>query len=79
MTISPNERDAFWTGMVGVYRHSRVWHNEPVENVGTYQVIASSKTHECLDFFADRGEFGMTLWKHRFAVVDDFGTLVRVI
>jgi|KBSMisStaDraftv2_1062788.scaffolds.fasta_scaffold00151_53 hypothetical protein len=68
--------DAFWTQAAGIYRHSRVWHNEPVAYSGTYQVIA--KQVEVLDFFCDRREFGSSGWNHRFAVVDDFGNLVRV-
>jgi hypothetical protein len=66
------ESDAFWTPVAGIYRHDQLWPG----HTGFYHVIAIRT--EALNFFCDLRESDYPAWSHRYAVVDDFGNLVRV-
>jgi hypothetical protein len=71
--INPRQ-DVFFTPAAGISRHD--WHCNS-RSPSRYFVVARTEVIEILDFFcADTStQLG---WNHREAVVDDFGTLVRV-
>ena len=61
------DQDHFWTDVCGIQRHCDGHHP------GKYYVVALPNTMDVLDFFSDKYR-----WTHRAAVMDDFGSLVRV-